>query len=132
MSAAVPGRGLGRTAPPAVAATAACATALVAAGDPERPGHYPVCPFHAMTGLWCPGCGSLRTVHALTRGDLGTALHRNLLLVALLPVLGYAWVLWLSGRRGPRLRARHGYLALAVVVGFGVARNLPGLGILAP
>ena len=39
--------------------------------------------FHAMTGLWCPGCGGLRAVHDLTHGHLVTALHENALVVLL-------------------------------------------------
>ncbi|MEJ2068687.1 MAG: DUF2752 domain-containing protein, partial [Deltaproteobacteria bacterium] len=29
---------------------------------------YPPCPFHLITGLYCPGCGSLRALHALFHG----------------------------------------------------------------
>ena len=41
--------------------------------DPNQPGHYPTDPFLAITGLYCPGCGTLRALHALARGDLLTA-----------------------------------------------------------
>lgn len=127
-----------RTAAPAVAATVVGATAWVAAVDPDRPGHYPVCPFHALTGLWCPGCGSLRAVHALTHGDLTAAVHRNVLLVAALPLVAYAWVDWLrstGGRRsGARLRVRtgQGYALVGLILAFGVLRNLPEFSFLAP
>src|SRR5690606_29528852 len=49
----------------AVTVAGAAATLVVATVSPEEPGHYPTCPFLALTGAWCPGCGSLRALHAL-------------------------------------------------------------------
>lgn len=111
--------------------------AVVAGRNPEQPGHYPICPFHAMTGLWCPGCGSLRAMHALAHGDLGTALHRNVLLVASLPVLAYGWFHWLRNsldghHARPAPRVFSSLVVVAALLGFGVLRNLPGFGFLAP
>ena len=37
----------------------------------------PACPFHAWTGLPCPGCGTTRAVVALATGDLPAALALN-------------------------------------------------------
>ena len=56
--------------PFAALAAAVGGTAVVATVDPSEPGHYPECPFHWITGLYCPGCGTLRAVHALTHGDV--------------------------------------------------------------
>ena len=56
--------------------------------DPNEPGTYPTCPWLAITGTFCPGCGTLRATHALTHGDLGTALARNPV-----TVLAYAVIL---------------------------------------
>jgi hypothetical protein len=118
-------------APIAVLAAGCTALAVVATRDPEHPGHYPVCPFHSLTGLWCPGCGSLRTLHALSQGDVSTALHRNVLAIAALPFLALAWMHWLgravSGRaRSPRTApAAVLWAVLGLVVAFGVLRNLP-------
>ena len=53
----------------ATAALLGLGVALVAAVDPHTSGRYPTCPFHAVTGLWCPGCGGLRAVHDLTHGS---------------------------------------------------------------
>jgi hypothetical protein len=47
-------------APAAVAAGALAAAALVHVVDPNDSGNYPTCPFLALTGRFCPGCGSLR------------------------------------------------------------------------
>lgn len=120
-----------RWAPLAVAAGAATAVAFVAAVDPERPGHYPTCPFLSLTGLYCPGCGSLRAVHALAHGDLSTAVSRNVLTVAAIPLLLGLWVGWLrrTWTRYPGRGLAHPALLwalLAVIVAFWVVRNLPG------
>jgi hypothetical protein len=114
----------------AVAALAA-ATAYVAAVDPDEPGHYPLCPTYALAGISCPGCGMLRATHALTHGDLGTAMQRNPLVVPIL--LGVAAVLLLWVRSAWTGRAVHWEpprwmpwaLAAAFVV-VTVARNVPG------
>jgi hypothetical protein len=37
----------------------------------------PACPFHAWTGLPCPGCGTTRAVTALAGGDLAGAFAWN-------------------------------------------------------
>ena len=44
-------------------------------------GTTPSCPLYAVSGLYCPGCGTLRCLHALTHGDLGAALGFNVLTV---------------------------------------------------
>ena len=63
---------------PAVSALGAAAFLTLAhVVDPNEPGNYPTCPWLAITGTWCPGCGTLRATHALTHGDLGTAFARN-------------------------------------------------------
>ncbi|MFF7631728.1 DUF2752 domain-containing protein [Kitasatospora sp. NPDC008050] len=110
----------------------------VSAVDPNAPGHYPTCPFLQATGWWCPGCGGLRCVHALSRGDLTTACHDNLLAVALFGVLGVLWAGWfwsaLTGGRPPRIElSRSRLIGLGVLVlAFTVIRNLPGGAGLAP
>ncbi len=120
---------IGLRAPLAVGAAAGAALALVAVLNPEKPGHYPTCPFYAVTDLYCPGCGSLRALHALTRGDLGTALDRNMATVLALPFLALAWFAWL--RRATTDRPRRHWAAPAswlwtlavLVLGFWVLRN---------
>jgi len=123
--------------PGLVAAAAVVVLAVVGTVDPNVPGRYPTCPFLAMTGHWCPGCGSLRALHALAHGDLATAVSRNVLLVAALPLLGWLWLRW-TGRawRGAARRSlAHPalvWLTLALVLGFWLLRNLPFAAALAP
>src|SRR4051794_10476989 len=101
--------------------------ALLAVVDPNHPGHYPVCPVKALTGLDCPGCGSLRAVHALSHGDVLGALDHNGLFVVFLPVMVLSAVLWARSRPQPAwLSARYtGWAVFAVVIGWAVVRNLP-------
>ena len=98
--------------------------------DPETAGFYPVCAFHQLTGLQCPGCGSLRALHQLTHGNIVGAWHFNPLLVACLPL-----VMWLGARELVRLvfgwrwpgiitRPIIGWSLVVVTVVFGIARNL--------
>jgi hypothetical protein len=123
---------------PAVTAAGALAGAvLVHVVDPNESGNYPTCPFLAMTGRYCPGCGSLRALHALTDGEIGTAVGLNVLTVAAVPLLAYLWLGWTArrARRAPRtsLADPRWLMALAVlVVVFGIARNLPFGAVLAP
>lgn len=91
---------------------------------------YPLCLFHRLTGLLCPGCGSLRALHSLLNGNVASALHFNALLVFCLPFLfvyGLRRILC-SIRGEPTLKLHKiwmlGLIAAAIV--FGVIRNLPG------
>jgi hypothetical protein len=100
--------------------------------------HVPLCPLRAATGLWCPLCGATRATHALLHGDLGTALHDNLLFVAVLPLLLLAWWRW-AGRdptpgadRAPLLPRPVFLTVLTLAIVFGVLRNLPAGSWLAP
>jgi hypothetical protein len=137
-----PAAGAGRTVPAVarpvlVAASAVAALAFLGSVDPNEPGHYPTCPFLAVTGWFCPGCGSLRALHALAHGDLRAALAHNPLLVLTVPALLGWWAAWLvrSVRGRPRRWVAPAWTIwafLAVVLVFGVARNLPGAAFLAP
>ncbi|MET0144409.1 MAG: DUF2752 domain-containing protein [Ilumatobacteraceae bacterium] len=131
-------RGPGALRWPLLAAVAAAAgIGYVAAVDPNAAGHYPDCPLLVVTGWFCPGCGGLRAVHALARGDMATALSRNVLVVALVPVLAVLWIRWAhrswigAPRPGPVPASYVWGLAVVVIV-FAVVRNLPVATALAP
>lgn len=116
------------------------AAALVIAGigavllwafDPASSGLFPPCPLRYLTGLYCPGCGSLRAMHHLLHGNLQAAWAMNPLTILLLPFLSYglaseALSLW-RGRGLPQkfLPASWIWTLCAVILLFGIARNLP-------
>ncbi|MGW2636175.1 DUF2752 domain-containing protein [Streptomyces sp. NPDC001348] len=123
--------------PAGILAAVAAAFAYVGAVDPNRPGHYPVCPLLRCTGLYCPGCGGLRSAHALVHGDLLTALHDNAPAVA--GYLGFAvlWTVWaVRTARGRPFRIdpspAHLWTAGVLLLLFTVVRNLPFGGWLHP
>jgi len=123
--------------PVLVAGAAAGVMGLVGFLDPNEPGHYPTCPFLALTGHWCPGCGSLRALHALAHGDFATALARNPFTVVAAAGLLVAWVLWVRRGWGSRQRTWVAppavlYALLAAVLAFWVLRNVPGWTWLSP
>jgi hypothetical protein len=105
-----------------------CVTGILFHFDPSRGGIYPVCSFHRLTGLDCPGCGSLRAVHQLLHGHIREALQLNAFLVLSLPL--WAWLglrlAWGGIKDGPAaIRPFWLWLYLAAWVAFGVLRNLP-------
>jgi hypothetical protein len=120
-----------------VALLAVAVAGYVAIVSPDVPGHYPVCPFRALTGYYCPGCGSLRAIHGLLHGHLGAAFGYNALSMSMLPVLGYFWYSWLTRTLRGRPRERLAYPAwiwsfAAVTAVFWVVRNVPPEHFLAP
>jgi hypothetical protein len=98
------------------------------ANDPDE-SLLPLCLFHALTGLHCPGCGTARALHLILHGRLWAGFRMNPLAVAAAPflfaVLGAALLRLWQGKPLPRLPRWVPWAALAVIVAFTVARNLP-------
>lgn len=125
-------------------ALAALALAVAALGawllrtyDPGAAGSlFPSCIFRDLTGWYCPGCGLTRALHALVHFDLARAFAMNALLVPALPLLALMAAQGFSRRPLlPRALARvafDGRAWIALLLLFGVLRNLPGLEALAP
>lgn len=94
------------------------------------------CVFNQATGLLCPTCGATRAMHALVHFEFGRALSMNALLLIGAPI-GFLLILRALGR-GPAVlepvlkQISSPWLWAALVFGFGIARNLPGLEFLAP
>ena len=90
------------------------------------------CEFHALTGLWCPGCGATRAARELVHGHIWAAWTYNPLLVTLLPGLLWWYAAWLRALwRGDRCAgpgAARPWLAWVLfwlVLVFWLLRNLP-------
>ncbi|MEU0782260.1 DUF2752 domain-containing protein [Streptomyces sp. NPDC006173] len=123
--------------PAGMLAAVAGAFAYVGAVDPNQPGHYPVCPLLRLTGVYCPGCGGLRSAHAFVHGDVAAALTDNALAVAGYLVFAVVWAFWVirvvRGRpAGLDLGPVHLWTVGALVLVFTVVRNLPFGGWLHP
>ncbi len=129
---------VGRVAVPAgVLAAVGGAFAYVAAVDPNEPGHYPVCPLLRLTGVYCPGCGGLRSAHAFVHGDWPAALGANALAVTGFVAFAVVWTVWVvRAVRGRPMRIELGPVQLwslgLLLLVFTVVRNLPFGGWLRP
>jgi hypothetical protein len=113
---------------------AAMSTA-VAFGVPGHSRWLPPCPLHAFTGFFCPGCGSTRALYYLFHGHPAMAFRENALAMVLLPFVVYELGAVLTGRWpsvSARLRPWTLWALLALVILFGVMRNLPWFASLAP
>lgn len=116
-----------RLTPSLIVAAITGASLLLAVRSPHE-GGYGVCPVLALTGYLCPTCGGLRTVHDLTRLDLGGAWAMNPLLTIALPLVGVVllgwW--WRAWRNLPAIQPPAWSLLAGgvIVLGFGILRNL--------
>jgi hypothetical protein len=117
----------------AVSAAVTGALAIIYCYDPAE-GGYPLCLFHQLTGLHCPGCGTLRAIHQLLHGNVSAALASNPLAVGLLPALiaSAVWTLGIRRRSAkqttssrPRGAFNWAWFLLLVVVAFWILRNVP-------
>lgn len=129
---------LGRLTQPAMwAVGVGVGLAYLSRQDPNVPGHYPTCPSLALTGLYCPGCGSLRATWDLMHGDLAGALARNPIAPFVELFLVIVFLRWVVARwRGVPVpmspRPWVPYAVAAAVVVYTIARNVPGWTWLSP
>ena len=97
------------------------------------------CPFYALTGLYCPGCGSGRAVYALLHGRLAESFRYQPLLYILGIPAGAVFLHEYLRLVFPRLRLRPVHVPQAAAIGaavlifaFWIARNIPAFSFLAP
>jgi hypothetical protein len=100
--------------------------------DARYSAFYPKCPFFALTGLYCPGCGSQRAASALLHGDIVKAFNYNLLLAVSLPFVLYsAFVNLVNVFRTSPVTQKIFYspafvkIVFVAVLLFGIMRNIP-------
>ena len=99
--------------------------------EPGKSGFFPACPFRALTGFTCPGCGGTRGLHCLLHGDVVAAFEFNPLLILSLPFFLYALVRYTNAAvRGRPLKwnqpdAKYIWMLFAVILSFWVFRNTP-------
>ena len=116
---------------PVSGAVLAAAGWYTARNDPSAAGsRFPGCLFHRTTGLWCPGCGLTRGVHALLTGHPLQAMGYNVFTPVVVALIVVMWGTWAAHRFQPRFSAwrppsRAVNIAAVLLVAYGVARNLP-------
>jgi hypothetical protein len=113
----------------------AAAVGYVAAVNPSANGSaFLPCPFHRLTGLWCPGCGLTRGTHQLLTGHPMGALGYNIFTPLVLVLVAWGWLAWAAPAIAGRAVVREPvevvprwlwYSLAAVAVAYGIARNLP-------
>ncbi len=88
------------------------------------------CPFYALTGLYCPGCGGQRAVRALLHGEilLSLSYHPLVLFAALYAAafLGTQALNRLSRGKTPALSIRswHLYILLGILILQWIVKNI--------
>jgi hypothetical protein len=117
--------------------------AIVGAGavvfffNPGTHGFYPVCQFHRLTGLNCPGCGATRALYALLHGNLPRALKDNSLFIFTIAFLA-ARGAWFAAKHfshkpaGQFISPKMLWAFLVVAGAFTVLRNFPPFSFLSP
>jgi hypothetical protein len=99
--------------------------------EPGKSPFLPGCPFRALTGFTCPGCGTTRGLHQLLHGNLAAAFQLNPFLILALPFLIYALLKYtnaaLRGQpiRGNSLPAKYIWALFGFVLFFWIFRNTP-------
>jgi hypothetical protein len=88
------------------------------------------CPFHALTGLYCPGCGLTRVILSLMDFDIAQAFRFNPLIFLLLPM----YILYSVFRLKSYKKSSDYAMTVMVVLtlSFGLLRNLPMFSWLTP
>ncbi len=95
--------------------------------SPSEGGVFPPCPTNYISNFYCPGCGTLRALHALLHGDPVEAVSQNFLTVLFLAILPaiYFFPKIFSSVWAPAC------ILFALII-FTILRNLPYFAFLAP
>ena len=87
--------------------------------SPQEFGWFPRCPFLVITGYKCPGCGSLRAIHALLRFHFAETINLNPIMVFSIPL-----VIALLASRRLRFCSITGRAVLVITVAWWILRNI--------
>jgi hypothetical protein len=88
------------------------------------------CPFHELTGFYCPGCGFTRVALSLLKLDFYQAFRYNPLVLLILPL----YITYTMANKKQMRRTSHVIMIvmLTVTLTFGLLRNTPAFDWLAP
>lgn len=90
--------------------------------NPAQTSWFPRCPFYALTGYKCPGCGTLRGLHALLHFKIADALRYNFFMIVSIPLLSVLALM-------PRVRFNRRLLTAILIAAtfWWIGRNLFGV-----
>lgn len=109
----------------------ACGSLLLLLFNPTTAGFFPTCPFRALTGFQCPGCGSTRACYQLVHLHPIAAFKLNPLFMLTLPFIIYGLLGFtksaITGKPQRRVLIPSIYLWgwLALMIFFWIFRNTP-------
>ncbi|MGM0635098.1 MAG: DUF2752 domain-containing protein [Bacteroidota bacterium] len=100
--------------------------------NPSEIALFPKCPFHLITGLHCPGCGSQRAIHAFLQGNIWQGLQHNFLMILLflllfhkLYQLSFALFQKVTTSKNLLYHPATAWVIVGVILLFWILRNLP-------
>ena len=102
--------------------------------NPTVSNFFPKCPFHTITGLYCPGCGSQRAIHDLMHLNIFEAINHNALMFFMF-TFGIGLYLYLYCKKKFSDLIYHPkspLIIFGIIFLFGVLRNLDKFHFLAP
>ena len=101
-------------------------------------GFYIPCVFHLVTGLYCPGCGVSGMCISIAQLDFVSAFKHNSALLVMSPlfVLLFVSIIYRYIKKGSLMTSKWQnvliFIMIAVLLVFGVLRNIPYFSFLAP
>jgi len=101
--------------------------------NPATSHFFPPCVFYKTTGLYCPGCGTQRAVHAFLHGNFLIAFRYNplpFMLTGLLTVF-YLFNIFRGYKRTP-FTGGQSWLVVIIIFAYFLLRNLPFMPFLKP
>ncbi|NLB26296.1 MAG: DUF2752 domain-containing protein [Bacteroidales bacterium] len=95
--------------------------------NPASSGIFPPCPFHTITGLYCPGCGSLRALHNLLHLNLPGVTANNILVIPVIILIFYhiIWSIFKPARTNILYHKYTPLLIFFIIIIFWILRNIP-------
>jgi hypothetical protein len=100
--------------------------------NPTVSNFFPKCPFHTITGLYCPGCGSQRAIHDLMHLNIFEAINHNALMFFTF-TFGIGLYLYSKKKFYDLIyHPKSPLIIFGIIFLFGVLRNLDKFHFLAP
>lgn len=98
--------------------------------NPSETNMFPKCPVYAITGIYCPGCGSQRAAHKILNGNIIEGVRHNYMILLLAMVLLYQGFMYvvndMLGKNITNLlhKSKVTFSILIIVILFWVLRNI--------